>query len=304
MSAGEDVQALQGAQRGRAERRIGTVVVALLAVVSLFGSKEEPGPERGVAPLVEKGKAAAERGEWDGAIAAYSEALERTPWNTRFQRLLAVAYAERAAEQRRKLPGAAGLDAAAADLRKAIELDGSDATFKRNLGVVLLERASYETDAAHAAELRAEGARLAPDAAAELPDLQRDVERRLDLAVELIERGQIEAALRQLESLRAEQPQRAEVGRLLAQAHVRAGNEAAQRREPALAAQSYQRAVAVYAELAPCDGTRCSPDDQRTAYQNLIVALYESGDPLAARAALDQAQTAGMRFPELSEILR
>ena len=292
--------------------RIGSLsaAVALLAAVSplggcgLFGGKEEPGPERGVAPLVDKGKAAAQHGDWDGAIAAYSEALERTPWNTRFQRLLAVAYAERASEQRRELPGAEGLDAAAADLRKAIELDGSDATFKRNLGVVLLERASYEADAAKAAELRAEGEKLAPDTAAELPDLQRDVERRLDLAVELIERGQIEAALRQLESLRTEQPQRAEVARLLAQAHVRAGNEAVQRREPAEAAQSYQRAVALYAELAPCDGARCTPDDQRTAYQNLIVALYESGDPVAARAALAQAQTAGLRFPELSEILR
>jgi tetratricopeptide (TPR) repeat protein len=285
-------------------------VLALLACLSPLGAcggrgREAPEPApRGVAPLLEKGQAAAQQGEWDGAIAAYSEALERTPWNTQFQRLLAVAYAERAAQQRRERPGEAGLAAAESDLRHALELYPADATFRRNLGVVLLERAGYERDPARAAALRAEGTELAPDAAAALPDLQRDVERRLDLALELIERGALEAALGQLEALRAEHPDRPEVARLLAQASVRAGNASMQRREPRLAAPDFARAVELYAALAPCDGARCSAADQRTAHQNLIVALYESGDPVAARRALAAAEAAGLRFPELSKALR
>jgi tetratricopeptide (TPR) repeat protein len=285
-------------------------LVALLACLSPqggCGTRGAQGPEsveRGVAPLVEKGQAAADRGEWDGAIAAYSEALERTPWNTRFQRLLAVAHAERAAQERRERPGEAGLAAAESDLRRALELDPADATFGRNLGVVLLERAGYERDPARAAALRAEGTELAPDAAAALPDLQRDVERGLDLALELIERDQLEAAIVQLEALRAEHPDRPEIAHLLAQASVRAGNASAERREPARAARDFARAVELYAALAPCDGARCSAAEQRTAHQNLIVALYESGDPEAARRALSAAEAAGLRFPELSKALR
>jgi tetratricopeptide (TPR) repeat protein len=279
--------------------------LSLLVGCGAFGRKEPKAADRGVAPLLERGQAAAERGQWDAAIAAYSEALERTPWNTRFQRLLAVAHAERAAQLRSAQPGAGGLTAAEADLRRALELDPADATFRRNLGVVLLERASYEGDAGRAAALRAEGAELAPDAADALPaGFDRDVERRLDLAVDLIERDQLELAIGQLEALRAEHPGRTEVASLLAQASVRAGNEAVQRREPARAAQAFERAVALYAQLAPCDGARCSAADQRTAHHNRIVALYESGDPVAARKALSEAEAAGLRFPELSQALR
>jgi tetratricopeptide (TPR) repeat protein len=285
-------------------------LLALLACLSplggcgALGRKEPQAPERGVAPVVERGRAAAEHGEWDAAIAAYSEALERTPWNTRFRRLLAVAHAERAAERRRTQPGKEGLDAAEADLRRALELDPQDATFRRNLGVVLLERAGYEQDPARLAALRAEGKTLAPDAPDPVPALDRDVERRLDLAVDLIERDQLELALGQLETLHAEQPARPEVARLLAQASVRAGSEAAQRREPGRAAKSFARAVELYGQLVPCDGARCSGDELRTAHHNLIVSLYESGDPVRARRALEEARAAGLRFPDLEEALR
>jgi tetratricopeptide (TPR) repeat protein len=284
--------------------------VALFACLStlggcgLFGRKPAEEPERGVAPILDKAAAAAEQGEWDAAIEGYTQALERTPWNTRFVRLLAVAHAERAAQARRERPGVEGLDAAEKDLRRAIELDGADPVFKRNLGIVLLERASYERDPARVAALRAEGAALSPDAAQALPELQRDVERRLDLAVDLIGRGQLEAAIAQLEELRAEYPGRADVISLLAQANVRAGNEAAAQRESRRAAPFFERAVVLYAEIAPCDGSRCSADEQRVAHQNLIVSLYESGDPVSARKALDAAEAAGLRFPGLAKALR
>ena len=58
------------------------------------------------------------------------------------------------------------------------------------------------------------------------------------------------------------------------------------------------------AALAPCDGERCTPDEQRVAHQNLIVALYESGDPVSARKALDAAEAAGLSFPGLAKALR
>jgi tetratricopeptide (TPR) repeat protein len=285
-------------------------LVALFACLSmqggcgLFGRKAAEEPERGVAPILDRAAAAAEAGEWDAAIEGYSQALERTPWNTRFVRLLAVAHAERAAETRRERSGAEGLDAAEKDLRRAVELDPADPVFRRNLGIVLLEHASYERDPARAAALRAEGAALAPDAAEALPDLQRDVERSLDLAVDLIERSQLEAAIVQLEQLRGEYPERADVVSLLAQANVRAGNEEVTRRESRRAVAFFQRAVALYAEIDPCDGGRCTADEQRVAHQNLIVALYESGDPVSARKALDAAEAAGMSFPGLAKALR
>jgi len=284
--------------------------VALFACLSvlggcgLFGRKPAEEAERGVAPVLDRAAAAAEQGEWDTAIEGYAEALERTPWNTRFVRLLAVAHAERAAQARREQPGVAGLDAAEKDLRRAIELDAEDAVFKRNLGIVLLERASYERDPARAQALRAEGSALAPESAEQLPDLQRDVERRLDLVVDLIERAQLEAAIGQLEQLKGEYPGRADVASLLAQANVRAGNQEAARREPRRAAEFFRRAVELYAEIAPCDGSRCSADELRVAHQNLIVALYESGDPVTAREALDTAEAAGLSFPGLSQALR
>jgi tetratricopeptide (TPR) repeat protein len=282
--------------------------VALLACMSLVVGCASQVPEaeqdRGVAPLFARGQSAAQRQDWDTAIAAYSEALERTPWNTRFQRLLAVAHAERAAQRRGADPSEAGLRAAESDLRRAIELDPSDLNFHRSLGVVLLELSVLEPDTGRAAALRAEGSSLAPDATASVPDVRRSVERRLDLALELIERDQVEAGIAQLESLRADEPDRHEVARLLAQAHVRAGNALVGRHEPARAAESFARAVALYADLAPCDGSRCTAADQRTAHQNRIVALFESGDPAAARAALAEAEAAGLRFPELSRALR
>ncbi|MCE2391620.1 MAG: hypothetical protein J4G09_09075 [Proteobacteria bacterium] len=302
-----------GAERDRpGPRGRGAVVWTLAALLAggVSGCAAPPPSEpagtqtgtTGVAPLVARAGSALERGDYDTAIALYGDALERTPWNTRLSRRLAVAHAERAGH-RRGTPGVAGLRAAERDLRRALEIDPTDATFRRNLGVVLLELAPF-VPGAEAGRLRAEARGLAPEEAARAagPDaapLQHEVERRLDLAFELLERGQYEIGLRRLESLRSDYPDRGDVMRLLAQGYVIWGSEMAVAADRAGAARAFGRAVELYADLLPCDGARCSRGELRTAHRNRVVVLLESGRRSDARLALDAAERAGLEFPRL-----
>ena len=263
---------------------------------------EAAAPGLGVAPLVAGAGAAAGRGDYDTAIPLYRQALDQTPWNTRLLRRLAVAHAERAG-QLRALPGETGLRGAARDLRRALELDPSDATFRRNLSVVLLELAPFARGG-EAEELRSEARALDPDVAARAasPDgqpLQHEVERRLDLAFELIDRGQYEVGLRRLESLHGDYPGRGDVTRLLAQGYVLWGTGLAEAADREGAGRAFERAVELYGGMSPCDGARCSPQELRTAHHNLIVVLIESDRRADARRALDSAARAGLEFPGL-----
>jgi tetratricopeptide (TPR) repeat protein len=189
--------------------------------------------------LIERAERARQTRDFDAALAAYREALERTPWNTRLQRALAVTYADRGARERDE----GQLPAAERDLREALRLAPEDAEFKENLAVVLLERASLDLDQPRAAERRQEARQLAPQLAESAPRVNATVERRLDLAYELLERGQMEAGIERLDQLLADEPQRADVRVLLAQAHVRQGNEYSRRSRFAAAAEELDRAV-------------------------------------------------------------
>ncbi len=281
------------------------LVAALSLALACAGPPpaDEGGLDPGVAPVVRRAEVAAQSGDYTAAIAAYGEALERTPWNTRFERLLAVSHAERAAQQR-AAGGRDGLAAAAADLRRAREIDPGDPTFGRNLAVVLVELARLETEPELAAAARAEAAELDPELVAASPHRSLGVERRLDLAFELIGRGQLAAGVRRLEALHADHPGRADVARLLAQALVRLGDERAEHRNYPEAGGAYTRAVDVYDGLAPCDGARCTADELRAAHYNRLVALIEQGDRDAVRAALARARARGLRFPGLESAAR
>jgi tetratricopeptide (TPR) repeat protein len=288
----------------RKRRRCGVVLLAQLLLAcgtpppaAPPDAQGEP-PARGVAPLIARAEGAAQAGNHDLAIEAYGQALERTPWNTRLQRRLALEHGARA-EQRRAAGGPEALRGAEADLRRALELEPSDPTLARNLGIVVLERARAEPDPATAAALRAEGERLAPGPAADLGDTRLAVERRIDLAYELVQRGQLEMGVRQLEALHRELPGREDLTRLLAQAQVRQGNLQLDGGDPARASESFERAVALYRELAPCDGRRCSAEELRVAHHNRIAALIEDERGAEAQRALAEARALGLELPEL-----
>src|SRR5262245_52467896 len=134
-----------------------------------------------VAPLVSRAERSREAGDFDTAIPAYAEAFERTPWNTKIKRALAVTHTERAANQRSN----GSLAGAEKDLRAALELYPDDPEFRRSLAVVLLERSSYEADPAKAESLRNEARSFSPDLAIPEQRVDATLERRMDLAYEL-----------------------------------------------------------------------------------------------------------------------
>jgi tetratricopeptide (TPR) repeat protein len=291
-----------------ARRRVGAILTLIAGLSCFFGCGTPTDPaeraaiERGVAPLIQRGDVARETGNYDLAISSYREALERTPWNTRFARLLAVSYAERAAKHR-ETPGPEGLRAAESDLRRALDIDSEDLTFKRNLAVVLVERARIEVDEERARAFREQAEALDPLIVASSPAVSLSVERRLDLAYDLLQRGQIDVGVRRLEALHAEHPGRVDVTRLLAQALVRRGQQAADRRDYPSARGALDRAVAMYDELEPCDGERCDAAELRGAHYNRLVVLIESNEIDAARVARDAASRLGLTFPALNREL-
>ncbi len=253
----------------------------------------------GVAPIVARAESAAASGNLDAAIEAYREAFERTPWNTRLQSALAATYAQRAAKLSVKPGGAAGLALADGDLREALAISPKQPELERSLAAILLDRASFARDDDEAAAFRAEANALAPDLVAQTPALRMSAERRLDVAFDLIERGQLDAGIDQLEALVRDDPESVGGVRLLAQALVRKGGVQRERADYEGASRSYARAVSLYAQLLPCDGTRCDEAELELAHRNRITAALDGSQYDEARAALAEAKGLGLSFPDL-----
>lgn len=286
-------------QSGVSQRLLGAFSSVWLAVGCIGTSgeqaQESSAAPQGVTPLIEQAERAQHRHDFDVAISAYREALEQTPWNARLQRALAVAHADRAARSRDE----GRLPAAERDLREALRLAPEDAEFEENLAVVLVERAALDLDEERAAERRREAQEIAPQLARSAPRVNASVERRLDLAFQLLERGQIEAGIERLSQLLAEKPERADVRVLLAQAYVRQGTEHSRRGNFTAAVEALDRAVELYGPLGRCDAGACRPDELRLAHHNRITALLNGSQEERARQALADAERLGLRFPEL-----
>jgi tetratricopeptide (TPR) repeat protein len=257
------------------------------------------GDPAGVAPIVARAEASIASGDLDAGIEAYREAYERTPWNTRIASSLVAAYVTRAEKKRTKPGGAKGLELAEADLRAAAEIPPKQPAVERSLATVLIERAALVRDDDEAERLRAEAAALAPDLAAQTPAVRLPVERRLDIAYDLIERNQLDAGLDQLQSLVRDYPQNTAAAQLLAQALVRKGDEQTRRGDYTGARQSYSAAIEVYARLMPCDGTRCTQADLEVAHRNRIMSALDASNFAEARAALAEAEGVGLHFDDL-----
>ncbi len=259
-------------------------------------------PERAstgsVTPLVARAERAMEQGDYTTAIDAYAEALERTPWNTRLSTALVSAYAARAAHPAKS--GRAGLRAAEADLRTALSIAPDDPTLQRSLAAVLLDLSAREESPERALALRLEARRHAPELESSTPVVQLVVERRLDMAFDLVERGQLDAGIDRLERLHSEYPESAGVARLLAQARVRKGTVLVGLQDHRSAGAHFDGAVALYEQLGPCDGSRCDAVELRTAHRNRVIAWLSAYRVAEARRALDDAERAGLQFPDLN----
>ena len=294
--------------RGRRMRRANGVAfflrisfVALLAACGTSGTKTDvaDAPEAGVGPAIERAEAAKASGDLDGAIQGYAAALDRTPWNTRLKSQLVAAYSERAEKERRKPGGPKGLALAEKDLRAAHALAPDDGTVTKSLAAILVERAAFESDDALAAQLRAEAAQLSPETAAANPEVRLPVERRIDLAYDLIDQGNLDAGIDQLDALVNEYPHNPKAVRLLAQALVRLGGEQTEAHDYDDARASFTRAVELYARLLPCDGGRCDSAELELAHRNRILSLLDAQHPDEARAARREAEALGLHFDDL-----
>jgi tetratricopeptide (TPR) repeat protein len=279
---------------------------ALLALLPACGASRPPEPEEerpaSVGPIIEEAEQQRAAGDLDAAIASYEEALERTPWNDRIRYALAMTHAERAQQSR----DSGHLPPAERELRKALELLPEDPSVRHNLAVVLLERADLDLDPEQAAARRAEAMELAPDVAALQTDVDAGLERRLDLAFELLERGQLEAGVARLESLQRSYPQSREVSGLLGQALVRQAGMQAQNGNYEVAGATLDRAVAVYVAMPDCaapDWSGCKRDDASLAHHNRVVTWMHAGERARARDALSEARAVGLRFPDLESAL-
>jgi tetratricopeptide (TPR) repeat protein len=275
--------------------------LTLLSACGVSGTKVEGGdaPEAGVGPAIERAEAAKASGDLDGAIQGYGAALDRTPWNTRLRSQLVAAYTERAEKERRKPGGPKGLALAEKDLRAAHALAPDDATVTKSLAAILVERAAFESDDALAAKLRAEAAQLSPETVAANPEVRLPVERRIDLAYDLIDQGNIDAGVDQLDALVREYPHNPKAARLLAQALVRLGGQQTEARDYDGARVSFTRAVELYARLLPCDGARCDSTELELAHRNRILSLLDAQRVDEARAARREAEALGLHFDDL-----
>ncbi len=254
-----------------------------------------------VGPIVARAESAMEQGDFDTAIQMYWGAFQRTPWNTRLRDSLAAAHAGRAARLRRESQFRE-LPSAEEDLRAALDFRPGHAEFERNLAVVLLERAGVELDPERAEALRAEALLLWPEAEGVLPPRRADLERRLDLAYELLERGQLDAGIQRLRALSEAEPQYVAGTRLLGRALVKKGVGLHDAARYAEAGAALDDAVQVYGALGSCAKRRCDDAELRSevegAHRNRIVAWLDAVRPARARAALEEAEQAGLSFPE------
>jgi tetratricopeptide (TPR) repeat protein len=265
-------------------------------------SQRQSVTEMDVTALIESGDRALARADYDTAVASYQQALERTPWNTRLKRALAAAYAKRAASARDQ-EGLAGLRLAEDDLRAALQLLPDDEALRRNLAVVLVEQAARQGDPARAGAMREEARGFAPDVVEAAPVVQVRVERQLDLAYELIERGQFEAAIETLERLHAQHPEHAGVSALLARAQIQQGTRLAERGNFSAAGACLDRAIELYAILDHCRADACDVGEFELAHQNRIRLWLHANNLENARRALSDAEAMGLSFPELREAL-
>jgi tetratricopeptide (TPR) repeat protein len=289
-------------QRGRI-----LVWAAWLALVSCVAPSPSPNTEAPepvtVAILVSRAEEAGEKGDLDVAISAYGEALERTPWNDRLRRTLAAAHAERALRTRAE-QGVFGLDSAERDLREAFQLDPELDNVRQNLAVVIVERAIREMDPERARQLREEAYGLDPEVAEAGRGFRADVERRLDLAYQLVERGQLDAGIERLESLHADHPDHAPTTRLLGQVLVRKATLRAERGRHEEAGSLLDRAIRVYGGQASGGSPTAATEpglreEMKSAHRSRVVAWINAGKLENARSALEEAETAGFRFPDL-----
>ncbi len=278
---------------------IGTAC-ALLSLLVACAAPEPPAanPAEGasVARLLEEAEVLRAQGDFASAIGAYERAQARMPWNDRITLALAAVYAERAAGHHR----AGKLARAEADLRTALELVPDQPQVAANLARLLVERADLDLAQERAQLRRAEAETLAPGITAQVAGRDARLERRLDLAFELLERGQVEAGIARIEQLRRDYPEEPEPARMLAQAHAALGARYFDRGRFSDAADQFGRAVELYRTCGPslCERAQVAP-----AHQNRIIALIESSRTREARAALDEAESQGMSFPELRAAL-
>ena len=257
--------------------------------------------EQGVAPLVARADRSRARGDYAVAIDLYSQAYARTPWNERLKEALAAAYSEKGQRER----GEGELRTAEEDLRKALALYPDDAAFRRNLAIVLLESAQQEMNEARANQMLAELRSLAPDLQVPQRVTKAGVERRLDLAFELLERGQVDAGVQELEGVRRDFPSEPAPTRLLAQAIARQADAFTERSNFMAAGEAMDRAVSLYAELLPCTDTeRCKREEFEVLARNRVIAWYNALQYDRARQALDAARTLGFPFPDLEAELK
>jgi tetratricopeptide (TPR) repeat protein len=280
------------------------LAVALLVAIACAGPQEDPRAavpsSEGISPLVAKAEAAIAQGDYDTAVAAYEEAYERTPWNERLRAHLVAAYAERSKRARAR---GTERDFAAAekDLRAALELRPDDPVLRKNLALVLAERAARGREGSE--QLRAEALALDPEVAASVPAGAEEIERRLDLAHDLVQRGQVEAGLLDLEQLFAEHADYPGVGRLYGQALVRHGLDRQEQGDYDGADVAFARAVAVYAALGACPRAPCEDPDVRAAHHDRIANWMHADRDDDARRALAEAEAAGLRFPDMRRML-
>ena len=276
-----------------------------LSVVSLVAScgGVGPGPDpdettRGIAPIVAAAERARARRDLDTAIDSYGEALARTPWNTRLKQTLAATYVERAARARTE-GGFLGLVSARQDLEEAMALVPEQEAARYNLALILIEMSTREFDEARSAALREEARKLEPGLVEATPVLQAGVERRLDLAFELLQRGQLDAGIDDLTRIHEHAPDHPGATRLLAQAQVRKGSLLAERHDYEGAGERFDQAVLLYEDLGNCQDENCERDELRLAHRNRITTWIEAGRPERARRALDDAERVGLPFPDL-----
>ena len=192
---------------------------------------------------------------------------------------------------------------AEADLRAAHELAPDDAAVKRSLAAILLERSAFEADDAVAAEAARRGEPSSrPTWRRRRPPSACRSRRRLDLAYELIDRGNIDAGIDQLRAVVREYPQNPQAARLLAQALVRLGTQQTQSRDYDGARESFTEAVELYARLLPCDGTRCDSSELELAHRNRILSALDAQRCDAARGgARRRPRRSGSHFPDLEK---
>lgn len=279
---------------------------AACALLVLAGGCAQTAPELpsddealGVAALVDEAEQMRASGDYGAAIRTYEQARERTPWNQALTTALAESYAERAAQAHAERK----LVQAEADLRSSLELRPGHPQVAGNLAQVLLDRARLDLDPARAAERRAEAEQLLPGSASAEPQIDAGLERRLDLAFELLERGQLDAGIERLEALRESHPEQPQPIRLLGQALVRQADAWAAAGNYAAAGEALDRAVGAYAALPGCaapEWSGCALDEARVAHHNRIVAWLNAKRPADARRALQDAERIGLDFPDLA----